>query len=422
MSENTNPYSSQNTEPQDAADIIRAKLARLYDAEPVAKQELAAAESLQYRSKHQQFMYELGYSGKDLAAVQVAWHDYYQSLGPEDKHQVWQEFYESQYAATGQPHPSATDPQTLSNHKQRVIRVKVPTKPKLKDARSLEEIRATLRHKISAGGKLNAKHHLQSLLFGLGLGSIVVIVFLFGFFNEVIIAPFIQPSRTVAATPVIVSSSSLQISNIPEVLIPKINVQIPVNYTETSTDEESIQTALEGGIVHYPTTAYPGQNGNAVFFGHSSNNIFNKGQYKFAFVLLHTLVKGDTFYLTYNGKMYAYKVVSRDVVEPSNVSVLGPISGQTATATLITCDPPGTSQRRLIVVGQQISPDPTANAAVATTTTDYKSSKTLPGNAPTLWHRLYSSVFGKFILATLVISGIAYTASRLARPRRAYRF
>ena len=187
---------------------------------------------------------------------------------------------------------------------------------------------------------------------------IVLIIFLFGFFNEVIIAPFIQPSRTAAATPLIVSSDSVAPTTTPEVIIPKINVEIPVNYSETSTNEADIENALENGVVHYPTTALPGQTGNAAFFGHSSNNIFNKGKYKFAFVLLHTLVPGDTFYLTYNGKVYVYKVISRTIVDPSNVGVLGPVPGQTATATLITCDPPGTSLHRLIVVGQQISPDP----------------------------------------------------------------
>ena len=78
-------------------------------------------------------------------------------------------------------------------------------------------------------------------------------------------------------------------------------------------------------------------------YGHSSNNIFNKGQYKFAFVLLHLLQPGDTFYLTKDGKVYVYKVFSKRIVEPTEVSVLLPVDGHQATATLITCDPPGTS-------------------------------------------------------------------------------
>jgi sortase A len=219
---------------------------------------------------------------------------------------------------------------------------------------------------------------------------------LFGFFNEVIISPFIQPSRKISETPIIVDTASAPVSSNPEVIIPKINVEIPVDYSQTTTDESAIENALDKGVVHYPTTVMPGQAGNTAFFGHSSNNIFNPGKYKFAFVLLHKLVEGDTFYLTYNGKNYAYQVISRRVVEPTEVSVLGPVANETATATLITCDPPGTSLHRLVVVGRQISPDPGGNAAPAannpilattTPTTD------LPGNGPTLWSRLWNSVF-----------------------------
>lgn len=149
-------------------------------------------------------------------------------------------------------------------------------------------------------------------------------------------------------------------------------------------------------MVHYPTTVMPGQIGNTAFFGHSSNNIFNPGKYKFAFVLLHTLVNGDTFYLTYNNTVYVYKVISTNIVDPSDVGVLGPVPGQTATATLITCDPPGTSLHRLIVVGQQISPNPSGNAVVtAAAPTSGAAPTTLPGNGPTLWSRFIQTTVGK---------------------------
>ena len=55
----------------------------------------------------------------------------------------------------------------------------------------------------------DAKHPLHSLAFGLSMGVLVVFIFLFGFFNQVIIAPFIQPSRHVLNTPLIVSAASV---------------------------------------------------------------------------------------------------------------------------------------------------------------------------------------------------------------------
>jgi LPXTG-site transpeptidase (sortase) family protein len=398
-----------------AADVIRQKVARIYAEEPVATEELTKAEKATPRSKHQQFMYQLGTSGDDLATIQTKWHDYYQNLSAKDKHQVWQEFYASQSLITGQGQvDEGAAAQQLAKHKQQAARPR-----KLRDARNAQQVQAAIRHKVTAGGKLETKHHVQSLLFGLGMGFIVLLIFLFGFFNEVVIAPFIQPSRVAAATPLIISStdSVASVTN-PEVIIPKINVEIPINYSETSTDESTIENDLQDGVVHYPTTVLPGQTGNAAFFGHSSNNIFNKGKYKFAFVLLHTLVPGDTFYLSYNGKMYVYKVISRQIVDPSDVNVLNSVPGQTATATLITCDPPGTSLHRLIVVGQQISPDPSGNTIANTTSTDASATTSaLPGNGPTLWGRFIKTFVGKLVVvgvaALVVLYGIRWTNKRV---------
>lgn len=396
-----------------AVNLIREKIARLYSDEPEARKEMAEAENAPHRSKHQKFMHELSASGKDLAAIQTEWHKYYQGLSDIEKHEVWQEFYASQPLLKGQPkRGSAAEAQMLAKHKHEAVK---PRKSRrLRDARSKSEVQDAIRHKVSAGGKLKAKHHLQSILAGLGAGLIVLLIFLFGFFNEVIIAPFIQPSRASGDAPLIVNSNSIAPTSTPQVIIPKINVQIPVVYTETSTDENAIESDLQDGVVHYPTTVLPGQTGNAAFFGHSSNNIFNRGKYKFAFVLLHTLQDGDTFYLSYNGKMYVYKVISRTIVEPSQVSVLGSVPGQQATATLITCDPPGTSLHRLVVVGQQISPDPSGNTKPSAITPVQPAA--LPGNGPTLWGRFISTLIGK-IITLVVLLAVGWYAIRWVNRR-----
>lgn len=390
-----------------AISMIRDKLARIYAEEPNAAQEEAKAAVARPRSIHQQFMYDLSHSGKSLVEVQTAWHSYYVALPDSEKHAVWQEFYaandalhtgRSKPSETARPHvaPASlsqayTQPQPAGPH-QVVVSASPPPEPL--PVGTVAQLRHRIRHKVSAGGKLKARHHFQSLGFGLAVGLVTLVVTLFGFFNEVIIAPFIQPSRTVSATPIIVDPSAVTASTTPEIIIPKINLEIPVDYSQTSDDENTIENALENGIVHYPSTVMPGQSGNAAFFGHSSNNIFNPGKYKFAFVLLHELQAGDTFYLTYNGKVYIYKVFETMVVDPTDVGVLDNVSGHPATATLITCDPPGTSLHRLVVVGDQISPDPTTdssgtNTASTTLPTDYQ----LPDNGPNLFQRLWDSLF-----------------------------
>ena len=50
-------------------------------------------------------------------------------------------------------------------------------------------------------------------MFGLGFGALTLLIVLFSFFNEVVIAPFIQPSRHVSATPIIVSPDGVILTN-----------------------------------------------------------------------------------------------------------------------------------------------------------------------------------------------------------------
>lgn len=407
-----------------AADIIRSKLARIYANEPDPLQEEREAEAVPQRSKHQQFMYDLNHSGKDLARIQTEWHNYYINLPDDEKHAVWQEFYASNEAIKRTPAHGAqvgalTDAEKLAIMRNQLAERNplTPTKA-AEDRRTVPAVQEDIRSHAGGRGKHQkptAKQHLQSLIFGLSVGLVAVLVFLFGFFNEVIIAPFIQPSRTQVATPLIVTTDTVAPAATPQVIIPKINVQIPIQFDITATDEATMQKELELGVAHYPTTASPGQNGNSAYFGHSSNNIFNKGKYKFAFVLLHQLVPGDTFYITKNGKVYAYKVFDRKIVEPNQVEVLDPLQGHTATATLITCDPPGTSLHRLVVVGDQISPDIAGNTA-ASTSTEVSSEATLTGNGPTLWGRFISTWLGKLVLAMFVIGTIAVVL-RKTRPQ-----
>jgi len=235
------------------------------------------------------------------------------------------------------------------------------------------------------------KHHLQSLGFGLASGFIVLIVLLFTFFNEYIIAPFIQPSRTVSSTPIIVGDAAAAASAPPSVTVPKINIQIPIDYSLNTYDENTIENSLKSGAIHYPNTVLPGQNGNASYFGHSSGNIFNNGKYKFAFTLLHDLTTGDLFYINYQGKTYAYRIFDKQIVPPSDVSVITDTRGKQATAELITCDPPGISTNRLVVWGEQISPNPATNTTATPSTVEGSPSQ-IAGNGPTLWNRFVNAI------------------------------
>lgn len=388
---------------QAAVNLLREKINAIHNGEPDAREEAQdVKEHPRVHSKHQEFMRELTSSNKSLADIQTAWHNYYQGLPDSEKHEVWQEFYKTHnqrsHYARSQPeepaelelpkstelqavHGTFTAPPEHTHSPKRRVAGNIPRPLKTK---TVAEIKKQLLPKSSAK-RASAKQHFQSLLFGVSLGSVVLLILLFSFFNERFIAPFITPSRQVSATPIIIDSNSA-VDPTPKVIIPKINVEIPVVYDEPSIADAPVEKALERGTLHYATTPNPGEKGNVVVFGHSSNNILNNGKYKFAFVLLKRLEVGDTFYLTKDGVRYAYRVYEKKIVKPSEVGVLG-ATDKPATASLITCDPPGTSLNRLVVLGEQVSPDPAINkgsSAVAATSQP----TVIPSNSPSLWQRI----------------------------------
>ncbi len=173
-----------------------------------------------------------------------------------------------------------------------------------------------------------------------------------------------------------------------EIIIPKIGVTAPLVFINT-TNEADVLFALRDGIVHYYGTALPGEVGNSVFFGHSSNDWWEPGNYKFVFVLLEKLAVGDTYEIHYNSRKYVYKVSETKIVAPNDLSVLNQTSEPTST--LITCTPPGTSWQRFVVVGKQISPvfnTSTSQSEQKTANNKTPTSSTLPSAPPSLWQQI----------------------------------
>jgi LPXTG-site transpeptidase (sortase) family protein len=79
---------------------------------------------------------------------------------------------------------------------------------------------------------------------------------------------------------------------------------------------------LENGVIRYPGSAKPGNDGNTFIFGHSSNFPWIKGDYNDVFALLDHVENGDEIIIYYNQKKFKYKINRKDVVTPGDVSVL----------------------------------------------------------------------------------------------------
>ena len=148
---------------------------------------------------------------------------------------------------------------------------------------------------------------------------------------------------------------------------------------------------MEKGVAHFAipgASSKPGQIGNTAISGHSSNDLFDSGDYKFIFAQLDRLEVGDTIYANYEGKRYTYVVTNKEVVTPKEVSKLVYPTDKPV-LTLITCTPLGTALNRLLVTAEQVSPDPAA--AAPSQQVESGNDAAMPGSAPTLFEKLFGA-------------------------------
>jgi len=310
----------------------------------------------------------------------AAWRDYYDTLSEKDKHKLWKQ-YHLQVDSSGVPKMDASETRPHVEDDHHFAAEPVNTK-------RVKRSRVADKAKTRSFSNSFFRNHIWPII----SAAMIVASVWFVFNNELVVAKvkqYISPGNS-NLTPAIIDPS-VDVGSAAKVIIPKINVEVPVVYGVTTRDEKAIQGSLEDGVVHYAGTSFPGQIGNNVIVGHSSNNFFNGGKYKFAFVLLNRLELDDTFILNYQGTRYVYRVVTKQVVDPDDFSLIQ--QTDEPIATLITCDPPGTSWRRLIVQGIQISPDPGGATRSTTEIISPTDSQIIPGNAPSLWERFWGWVF-----------------------------
>ena len=123
--------------------------------------------------------------------------------------------------------------------------------------------------------------------------------------------------------------------------IPKINIK------DAQVDIGSLD--LKKSLIQYPQTALPGQPGTTVIFGHSSlPQFFSSKSYLTMFSSLYKLKIGDEIFINFDNIRYKYVVEEIYEVQPSDLSILEQrFDGRNLT--LVTCSPPGTVLRRLVV-------------------------------------------------------------------------
>jgi len=131
-------------------------------------------------------------------------------------------------------------------------------------------------------------------------------------------------------------------------VIEKISIDVPVIPNVNGADKTAYFSALQNGVAQLKGSADPGQNSNIFIFGHSSYYAWDPGKYKEIFAHLDLLKEGDVVRLYSRDNEFNYLVQEQKLVEPNDISVAK--STDSEQLTLMTCWPPGTTDKRLVIV------------------------------------------------------------------------
>lgn len=385
------PSSRGNITPHDsrqaAAALMRNQIDQIYD-EPQPNEQIAAAEPVAQVTPATNPYQQTHSNHADIAAeendpsIQARWQHYHSAW-----QQYYQMYYERYYQAAVQHHVSANDSKQQSTDEQQNDEPEGITKEQ-----AASELRNELLQKVGEQTKkIRKSRHFLPIVFAVSVMLVLVVLQ----YNQIILAnlmAYSTPASLDTSNSYISPSTDVTVGPEPLVIVPKLAIQAPVVYGLTTLEESVVETKLESGVVHYPVPgadAVPGQIGNSVFLGHSANDVFAAGDYKFVFLRLEQLQKGDQFYLNYEGKRYTYLVQETKVITPDQVSTLVLNNGKPM-ATLVTCVPVGTSKNRLLVIGEQVAPDP-AKATAQTPTTTQSDQSEIGGGTKNFFERLFSN-------------------------------
>lgn len=375
------PTRSQAVPSRDAAaTVVRGQIDALYDKETahIAKAAPGATpndQSARWKQYHNQW--------------QQYYQKYYEQYYTGHMHRIiTQERQQMQAAVLNQGAKNEQQPQPVPSQ--------LTTNKPENSREALDQLRQKLKNNVkSSAQKIRRSRHFIPLM------AAVLVVMVVGFlqYNSVLMATvqaYVSPGAIDPQNIVVDPTTQTKVGPEPKLIIPKINVDVPVVYGIPYTgngekDNAAQMKGMEQGVIHFAmpgASSVPGQIGNTAISGHSSNDLFEPGDFKFVFAQLDKLGQGDTIYVNYEGTRYTYIVTKKEVVKPNEGNKLAYATDKPI-LTLITCTPLGTSLNRLLVTAEQISPDPTK--ASAAPEGGGGSVEAMPGTAPSALEKIFGA-------------------------------
>lgn len=143
-------------------------------------------------------------------------------------------------------------------------------------------------------------------------------------------------------------AESLGVGSYFSVVVPKIDAASDVVANVDTSEKEEYLEALREGVAHAKGTYFPGQGENIFLFAHSTDSPANFSRYNAVFYLLRKLDEGDKIILYFADKKYVYEVEDKFTTNINDTTWITE-STDGERLLLMTCDPPGTTWRRLII-------------------------------------------------------------------------
>ncbi len=354
-----------------AADVVRGQLDALYSGQSSQAQQLQSPQQASpHHAAHTQPQAHRDPTPNTQSATN--WQQY---------HTQWQQYYQRYYERYYTGHLS----QAIAEQQKSTM---TPSEQR-------DEAMLDMRQKIVTKAATTAKKARKSRHFiPIASAAIVVAIVAFLQYNEQLAATvqaYVSPGAIDPQNIVVDPTADVKVGPEPKLIIPKINVNVPVVYG-AGYDHDSQMKAMEKGVAHFAipgANSKPGQVGNTVFSGHSSNDLFDSGDYKFIFAQLDKLQIGDPIIVNNDSVRYIYTITKKEVVMPNQVDKLT-YQTDKPVLTLITCTPLGTAEKRLLVTAEQVTPDP-AKAAAANAPEAGGATAVMSGNGPSALERLFGA-------------------------------
>lgn len=133
--------------------------------------------------------------------------------------------------------------------------------------------------------------------------------------------------------------------------IPKLGIEKARVTTDVESDKKEIYfPILSNSLAHYKGTSYPAEFGDVFIYGHSILPVFfDPKNYISIFSTIHTLQSGDEIDVYWGEEKFVYLVYESVTVDPESLDAINFKDSEDKTLTLMTCSPPGTFLKRLLV-------------------------------------------------------------------------